>query len=224
MANTYRNAAGLNPEDVYDADVKGDGPDAAISGIGYRNAAGVLLRFAALKYGAAAANHGCRLADGRDFSALWAKKGTAVYAAVISNPGYFSLGSSYVMTGALTYSVTSRILLSAGGTWSVLNSSSGSAGIERTGNWYGPPAAGVGAAYQVKFTFTLSSGVSPTISNGASDWISLGSDRSFSASLSATISTPKDMTGTLRIQIRRTSDSVILSDQTLSMLLSLQQM
>ncbi|HEV2681230.1 MAG TPA: hypothetical protein VGV14_12070, partial [Rhodanobacter sp.] len=79
MAQSYANAAGLNPEDVYDPDVVGDGPTAATSGIGYRNAAGVLLKFAGLSYGTAAPNHGYRLSDGRDFSALWAKKGTAVY-------------------------------------------------------------------------------------------------------------------------------------------------
>ncbi|HEV2681721.1 MAG TPA: hypothetical protein VGV14_14545 [Rhodanobacter sp.] len=156
MAFSYRNAAGLNPEDVYDPDVIGDGPDAAISGIGYRNAAGVLLRFAALKYGSAAANHGYRLADGRDFSALWAKKGTASYNdAVLGTFGpYNARSSSSHDTGA-----SFTLVFKTDGTFAVTMTSlqgSSKSGTPTSGGWHKAPAAGVGNGYEIQFIATMS--------------------------------------------------------------------
>ncbi|HEV2678912.1 MAG TPA: hypothetical protein VGV14_00275 [Rhodanobacter sp.] len=121
----------MNPEDVYDPDIVGDGPTASISGIGYRNAAGVLLKFAALSYGTAAPNHGYRLSDGRDFSALWAKKGTAVYTLPINGKAYTensqTRGQAYVQFNIL-----------ADGTWNVTTWNSGrspTTRVDDSGTW-----------------------------------------------------------------------------------------
>lgn len=158
MANSYRNVAGLNPEDVYDPDIIGDGPVAAISDIGYRRADGLLLRFAALKYGSAAPNHGCRIADGRDFSALWAKKGTAKYS--IPPPTYAGITITAIGRGTIVSSIT----LDSNGTWS------GSDG--QVGTWYGSTLTGVGAGYEMRATV---SGGSAGVTNPAASIIGLSS-------------------------------------------------
>jgi hypothetical protein len=124
MAQSYANSAGQNPEDVYDPDVIGDGPVAAISNIGYRTSAGVLLKFAALSYGSAAANHGYRLSDGRDFSALWAKKGTAVYTLPIN-------GQTYTR-GTGRGSATLDFNVKSNGTYSIVNDA---AAVLASGTW-----------------------------------------------------------------------------------------
>lgn len=146
MGTPYKNAAGLTPEDVYDPDVVGDGPDAAINGIGYRNAAGVLLRFAALKYGTAAANHGYRLSDGRDFSALWAAKGTAVYTLPI-NGKTFSQSYTIPAQGSGWSLIGFRIV--NGDTWQVYGTSPASA----SPNIYATGALPIGAS-SLTTTFT----------------------------------------------------------------------
>lgn len=149
VANTYRNAAGLNPEDVYDPDVIGDGPTAQIGGIGYRVAGGVLLKFAKLSYGTAAPNHGCRLADGRDFSALWAKKGTAVYTLPI-NGGSYTASRNTRGDAKLVFNMKND------GTYSVVRSLTGSSDSTlASGTWL--PSGGVVGGYKCAFTVTVGS-------------------------------------------------------------------
>lgn len=193
MGTPYKNAAGLTPEDVYDPDVVGDGPDAAINGIGYRNAAGVLLRFAALKYGTAAANHGYRLSDGRDFSALWAKKGTAVY--LHPTPDYNGL--LIVATKPSAQVATVSINLANNGSWS---SSDG-----QNGAWYGTGATpGIGSSYEALVTIGGGDG---TTNNPASVWTSV------SSGLTVSISSKNTVNRTVQIQIR-TAGGAIAADGT----------
>lgn len=184
MANSYRNAAGQNPEDVYDPDVIGDGPTAAIGGIGYRDSSGVLLKFAARAYGSAAPNHGYRLSDGRDFSALWAKKGTASYNDSIVIPfGTYSATSTDSHDAGSTITFT----ISPDGTWGIimqaLHEPSGTSGSPLSGNWHKAPAAGVGASYEMQTTayFTIQNnftGDNPSPSYTATTgWLSLSSAR-----------------------------------------------
>jgi hypothetical protein len=151
MANTYRNSAGQNPEDVYDADVVGDGPVAAISNIGYRNAAGVLLKFAALKYGTAAANHGYRLADGRDFSALWCKKGTAVYSLPFD-------GANFSINSQTRGGAYAHVTMKSDGTFSVYTFNSGGSPqtvIRYSGTWL--PSGESVANWSVQYDAALTS-------------------------------------------------------------------
>jgi hypothetical protein len=184
VANTYRNVAGLNPEDVYDPDMVGDGPTASIAGIGYKNAAGVLLKFAKLSYGTAAANHGYRLADGRDFSALWAKKGTAVYTLGFNGGSYAS--SRVRSTASLALNMKSD------GTWSVVREQ-GDVGeaLLASGSWLN--FGGTVADYTVKFTMAGfisgpdEGGGTDSYANGAAAPTALTSTRAATASAAAVL-------------------------------------
>lgn len=149
MATPYKNVAGFSPEDVYDVDVMGDGPDAAINGVGYRRADGVLLRFAALKYGSAAANHGYRLADGRDFSALWAAKGTASYNLPVHNKTYTATQSG------INGSAQLRFNMLPDGTFTIVRSIRGVQTTLDSGTWL--PAGDSVANYTCYFSMTVTS-------------------------------------------------------------------
>lgn len=86
MASGFRNAAGVDTDDLYDPDLVGAGPQAT----GFRRADGATLRYASATYGTPGDAMGFRLSDGRDIGPLWAKKGTASYWSVIHQeaPGY----------------------------------------------------------------------------------------------------------------------------------------
>lgn len=158
MGTPYNNAAGLSPEDAYDPDVMGDGPEAAINGIGYRKADGTLLRFAALKYGSAAENHGYRLGDGRDFSALWAKKGTAVYALPIHG-GTFIESVDRTGVGGATSKITFAI--TGGNAWSLYGTGTGG-GVSGGGFGGGSvPAGAVTVSLGWSNVFAMTGGVAP---------------------------------------------------------------
>jgi len=209
MGTPYYNSAGLTPEDVYDPDVVGDGPEAVINGFGYRRADGVLLRFAKLQYGTAAANHGYRLQDGRDFSALWAKKGTAVYTFPFNGQRYSSGGGRAGATTSMTFS--------SDGTWSI----SAQTGTPLSGNWlvYG----GTAADYTVQFVMSgFVSGPDPeggsnSWSNGASTPVSLTTTRACSCgSVAGTVGASAGNSGTVTVKLFKSGVLVNTSTCTLS--------
>lgn len=113
-----RRSRGVAFEDLFDPDIVGDGPTAA----GYRSG-GVLLRFAAIKYGTKRADVGYRVND-VDVSNLWAAKGTASYTLPFNGNTYTAAynipngGSGYALIGF-------RIV--GGNTWQVYSSLNGAA-------------------------------------------------------------------------------------------------
>jgi hypothetical protein len=218
MASGYRNAAGVDIDDIYDPDIVGDGPVAT----GFRKSDGSLLRYAAIQYGSKAPDIGYRLANGADLSTLWAKKGSAQY--VLADPGYWTLQSNTALAGGSVYSVVGSLSMAPDGTWQVLNYTQSDPGHPQTGHWYQSTSPGIGSSYQARLTFTLGQGTAPTLSNNASDWHTLGDSIGFSATLKTTTSQPLHCTGTLRVQIRRTSDQHILSDVNVPVSLNIQQL
>lgn len=218
MANSYRNVAGQNPEDVYDPDVMGDGPVAAIGGIGYRNAAGQLLKFAAKQYGSAAPNHGYRIADGRDFSALWAKKGTASYALPINGQTFEASGQALSgQEGTIT--ATAQFGANSDGTYSVIRSgTNGGSSVLASGSWR--TQGGASSDYQIQFTLTVG-GTSGTGSTGntATTYTSLAAGQAASVTCTCPASAPTTYKWTygLRIRIKRVSTGVVISDTTITL-------
>ena len=231
MPITYANASGQNPADVYDPDVIGDGPVAAINGIGYRDAGGNLLRFAAIGYGSAAPSHGYRLADGRDFSALWAKKGSASYNDAIVIPF-----GSYSAEGSGTHNAGASLLytMDANGNWSIAlqRSTSGTiSGSPLSGNWHKAPAGGVGNNYEVQFvaavnvynTYTDTGGGASNPSpsyTASSGWMALSSSRQLAANTdnltagsAGTRSGSVNVTGHWDILIRKVGGSAIATSR-----------
>lgn len=212
---------GVDFDDLFDPDVQGDGPTAPT----FKNR-GTPLRYADIKYGSKRADVGYADAAG-DLSNKWAAKGTAVYAHVIADPGYPPVGSTYNIQGEPgTVHATAIITLKSDGTWRFLGSTSGSPGVPRTGDWFDPAAAGVGADYQVRFVFTATQDDGASITNDASSWISLSVDRDWSATVSGPGNSGSDkwLQGTLQIQIRRASDSVVLSNVSCPVTVGLQKM
>lgn len=112
MASGYRNSAGQDTDDLYDADVVGDGPVAPFM----RRSDGSALRYAAAKYGTPGSAIGFRDAGGNDMGPQWARKGTASYALPINGQqftrdyvipaqgtGFCTIG--FRITGGNTYQV-----------------------------------------------------------------------------------------------------------------------
>lgn len=220
MPISYRNVAGQNPDDVYEPDVMGDGPSAAIGGIGYRDAGGVLLKFAALSHGTAAPNHGYRLADGRDFSALWAKKGTVAYNIAGLQGNLYSVGGTASgVAGQPGASVNCALAFNSNGTYSLTASvvSSGGSG----GSMSGFPASGIWlpsgwsvADCQIQFAYveTISQSAGASITNPAASYQALSTSRVFQMSAACAATSPNDhgshLAMTLRIK-RVSTGSVI---------------
>ena len=205
--------------DLFDPDIVGDGPTAP----GYM-VSGVPLKFAAIKYGSKRADVGYAEA-GVDVSNKWAAKGTAQYSHVIPDPGYAPVIANYPLSGGSGSSFVSVTLaINADGNWSLSRSdSAGDHPNVATGAWFDPTGAGSGTPYQVQFDFTATQDDGATIVNSASAWIALSSARTWGASITAlNNSAGKSLAGTLRIRIRRASDSVVLSDQSVSAGVSLQ--
>jgi len=199
VANSYRNAAGQNPEDVYEPDVVGDGPTAAIGGIGYRRADGTLLKFAARKYGTAAPNHGYRLADGRDFSALWCKKGTASYGLPIDGQTY-----SGTPTGAGSVSSVTFQFATSSSAWSLRDAGRSTSPIAT-----GSPPSG---ATSCRVTLTRSAGIVADISNPLSAFTVLtSSTTTVSVGITQTEAgqPPLNSTYSMKVEYRDSGGAVI---------------
>lgn len=149
---------GVEFSELFDPDVMGNGPIAE----GYMSN-GVPLRFAHIQYGAKRADVGYAR-NGVDVSNLWAAKGTATYLGPKA-PGFApayqnSRGGIHDVAADLT------LRIRADGTWGVTKTTAGSIqGSPLSGTWHNAPAAGVGAACEMRW-------------NDSSPWISLASDQS----------------------------------------------
>lgn len=209
MASGFKVGA-TDLDDVFDPYVKGTKPGLT----GYTvNGQDLRDRYAPIVYGATAPVTNFTVAGVGDLNKLFAKKGTAVYEQVIADPGYPALGAN--ATGqAGPVSASASLTLKSDGTWSCTRGTSQAPVTTTTGSWFGPPRAGAGDDYQVRFVFTSTRDDGAVITNGASNWTSLSADRAFAVSLSSPdySSAKKMLTGNVSIQIRRASDSVVLSN------------
>lgn len=86
MASGYKNAADTDFDDLFDPDIVGDGPTAAI----FEDPDGTLLKYANVKYGTAGSNVGFKLSNNADVATIWAKKGSASYATPDNGKTYTS--------------------------------------------------------------------------------------------------------------------------------------
>lgn len=145
---------GVDLDDLFDPDVKGDGPTAP--GI---QSNGVPLRYAALKYGSKRSNVGIQNA-GVDVSNLWAAKGTAIYGLSIN-------GKSYTANPTTAGSVSSATLqfVTNNSTFSVVDPNRSPTTVAS-----GSIPAG---ATQCRVTTTLLSGTPGNVFNQLSSFVAL---------------------------------------------------
>lgn len=199
----YRNAAGVDFDDLFDPDVQGNGPTAPF----LRTAAGVAVRYADISYGSKGPNVGYRTSAGVDVSNLWAAKGTATY---VSSGGLPSLVSGQAtvspdQSGIADASVVFRAnrTVSWGGT----------GGGGASGTWL---TLGAAADYDIRFDVTAA----PTglFSGDTGQWLSLGTDRQVQVQASVGPG-PNDASSRvgLRLRIRHRASGVVHVDQPLSM-------
>jgi hypothetical protein len=222
MAFRYANAAGLTPWDVYEPDTFGDGPTASSGSVGYRDESGVLIKFAALSHGTAAPNHGYRLADGRDFSALWAKKGTVAYSiagiqgniysvsatasGVSGQPGA-SVNCALAFNNTGAYSLTATVVSSGGGSGGSIG------GFPASGMWL--PSGWSVADCQIQFAYadTITQSAGASITNPAASYQSLSTSRVFSMSAACGATSPNDHGSHLAmtLRIKRVSTGAVIT-------------
>lgn len=176
MASGYRNAAGVDADDLYDPDVVGDGPSA----VGYRKVDGTTLRYAAAGYGTPGAAMGYRMSNGVDIGTLWSRKGTAVYTLPINGKTYTRGG------GRGTHSLTWT--MRADGTYAITDDVGT---VYDSGTWL--PAGDSVSAWSCQFTQTGGhngpdpDGGSDTVSDDMPSPATLTSDIAFSVVASATV-------------------------------------
>jgi hypothetical protein len=182
---------GVDLDDLFEPDVKGDGPAA----LGVQSG-GVPLRYAALKYGSKRANVGIANASS-DVSNLWAAKGTASYGLPINGESYSAISNRG--TGKLVFSLTS-----AGAYTVVATINAGTPTTLATGTWL--PSGGSVGDYAVQFSNSITSqvasgGGSNTIANGATTQSALTTNRDFLAQSAASIVT-QDAHQSMNLTIR----------------------
>jgi len=144
-SSPFRNASGVNSDDLYDPDITGDG----LAAPEFRRQDGSPLRYALAKYGSPGSVLGARDASGQDYGPRWAAKGTASYNDAIVIPfGNYRAESSDSHDAGATFTFT----IAPGGTWSIamtaLHTPSGTTGSPLSGNWHKSPSSGVGNDYE----------------------------------------------------------------------------
>lgn len=114
MASPFRNPANVDLEQLFDPDVRGDGPTASF----LRYPDGTPLRFAAIQYGSKGPDVGYAPIDGSDVSNLWAAAGTAVYALPFDGSQYATSVQAQSGQGGTITAVT-RFDVTAAGVFNV---------------------------------------------------------------------------------------------------------
>lgn len=99
-------------------------------------------------------------------------------------------------------SALASFTINSDGTWSTLSDAG-----PITGNWFGTPAPGVGAGYEVRFTVTSTFGAG-TVVNQASTRVGLGSNRTFSLQVSRSTSGTSLANRTVLVEIWPVGGSV----------------
>ncbi|HEY1035533.1 MAG TPA: hypothetical protein VGE09_11190 [Pseudoxanthomonas sp.] len=140
---------------------------------------------------------GFKIAGGPDIN--------TIFASLLINPPQFN-GQFYdevTTIGAANGYITFGIR--ADGTWFA---APGGAGPSWSGNWHGSPAAGVGDGFEVKFVPGTPARGTSIITNGASDFASLASDRTIVLTVSADGEDAADDSISVQVLIRRTGGAV----------------
>lgn len=205
----YRQA-GVDFDDLFDPDVRGDGPTAA----GLRNG-GTPLKYAALAYGSKRADVGYRQA-GVDVSNLWAAKGTAQYGIPgLDGKGMVAQDNSLTGQTSMSAAVTVSVL---NGTWSAQAATSrGSVGTSvpapTSGTWL--PSGQAASAYDVRFVVLTSSGGAEIV-NSAPAFVAVSAGVPYALTLripTRSAATNEQLSGnfTARLDIRRRSTGQITS-------------
>ena len=152
-------------------------------------------------------------ANGTDLSQIFAGKGTGYQ---VSSPwageSYFTAwdqGSTGQAIATLTFSINSNgaYTVSSSGQQLELGSDT-----SPQGDWL---LNGTASDFQVRMTPTITSGAPSNQINGASTWVNAGTTRSYQVSDSSNFGT-QETQGTLLIEIRRASDSVVVASGTLN--------
>ena len=161
MASGYRNAAGVDFDDLYDPDVVGDGQNVG----NYRKSNGVGVQYANIKYGVKGPDVGYRTPGGVDLSTFWAKKGSTGYSLPINGASY---GAAVTTSGAskqasLQFQVaTSGYLVSKNEAGTVTNLASGAL-----------PAGAVSMQFTDAWLNAASDTGAGTVTNGAAGYMSI---------------------------------------------------
>ncbi|GAP66252.1 hypothetical protein MBSD_n1556 [Mizugakiibacter sediminis] len=212
MASGFRNSAGVDFDSLFDPYQQGTKP----ANTGHRTSDGVDLanRYAPIAFGTKAPDVGFRLSSGADVSTLWAAKGTAKYTLPFDGATY-TAGETVPAQSQGSASLALRLKID--GTYDIVRSTShnGSSTLA-TGTWN--TGGGAVSNYQVLATVTdTGGGTGPgTITNDAATWVSLSTQRNVSVALGpyGPSSGSHDAIDTVRVQIRRASDGVVLTDST----------
>lgn len=215
MASGFRNAAGVDTDDLYDADVVGDGPVASFM----RRSDGSVLRYAAARYGTPGDALGFRDADGSDMGPKWARKGTATYTIAGLNGRTFSAQQT-ALTSQSQVSASVTIAINANGTWQAYgatNQGPVTMPAPNSGAWLTSGSAG---DYQVQFDVSSSGYAGYTVSNAAPSWTGVGSSPGVSIALPTfpgNNTTTRNADATVRIRIRQASTGAVVSDTTVAL-------
>lgn len=198
----YRNAAGVDFDDLFDPDVQGDGPTASF----LRTASGVPLRYADISYGSKGPNVGYRTSAGVDVSNLWAAKGTATYVTDGGVPNLVSGAASLTVDegGSAQAFVTFRTNRTAA--W-------GGTGSGSSGTWL---TAGNAADFDVRWDVVQP----PTgqFSGTTGQWLPINSDRQVQVQVSVGPG-PNDASSFvgLRLRIRHRASGTVYVDKNVSL-------
>jgi hypothetical protein len=176
MPTGYRNSAGVDFEDLFEAGSTG--------APGFRLSSGSNLAFAARGSAAKIADVGFRDSAGSDLSNLWLPKGSAP--PVLGFNGQSYSAEAFAPTDFMgTTSGTLTLNMLANGTWSIVRNISGSGTGNGTttlasGTWL--PSGQSASNYEVQFNASGSGNA--TISNGAPSYANLGTNRSITLTAS----------------------------------------
>lgn len=220
MASGFRNSSGQDTDDLFDADVVGDGPVATFM----RRSDGSPLRYAAARYGTPGAPLGFRDAGGSDMGPQWARKGTATYTIGGLNGRTFSAQQT-ALTSQSQVSAYVALSINANGTWQVYGGT-GQGGVTmpapNSGSWL---TNGSASDYQVQFDVSSSGYAGYTASNGAPSWTGVGASPGVQLTLPTfpgNNTTTRNANATVRIRIRNASTGAVVSDTTVYLHVSTQ--
>jgi|SRR5581483_1762386 len=206
MADGYRNSAAADFVNLFDPDIKGDGPTASI----FKKSDGTLLKYAKLSYGSKGPNVGFRDASGVDLSNYWAAAGTARYGLPFDG-GSFTARSSGLISGSMDANIT--LTIKSDGTYSLtcLGNSPDTSG-STSGAWL--PAGDSASNYQVEFGWNQSSQEASgpaTVTNGASAYQACTSNRAISVDAQVGQNTGADRGshGTVSVSLKKVSTGVV---------------
>jgi hypothetical protein len=212
----FRNASGIDFDNLFDPDVSGDGPSA----VGFRNSDGSLLRYAAVAHGQQGAPTGFRLAKGADVCTLWAAKGTASYVIAGLSGRNFSV-SEQALTNQGNVSASVSISINANGTWTVIGSNSrGGVTIPApvSGTWL--TTGGAGSQYDAQIDISGSGSSGFSASSSAPSWQSLAANQVATLTLplaAANNTLRRTATASVRIRILNTANGAVVSDTSLTL-------